>query len=1056
MLFHWIVILYYGWSYWKVFALTPIPVPTKVPTRVPTFSPSAIPTLIPTPMPTKNPYVKSKSPSVSPSALPTSRPTITDDPTPLPSSRPTGSPSSQPTRQPSRQPTSQPSSQPSGQPTTQPSNPTSYPSAEPTSFKWPTSRPTHHTHLPTVSSKPSALPTRRPTARPTSQPTSQPSAQPISRPTSQPTVPTSQPSGQPSSQPSGQPSIRPTSQPSSQPTNPTGQPSSRPSSQPISHPTNYPTSQPTSTPSAQPLSRPTSMPTKWHTWAPSSQPTSQPTGRPSQQPTSIPTHSPTFTKHPTNMPTDRPSSMPSSQPSTQPTCRPTAQPSSQPTNPTGQPTSRPTHRPSTQPSSRPSGQPTSQPSRRPTGQPSSQPSTPTGQPSGSPTNFPTSTPTSAPTYSKSPVFAPTSQPTYISKRPTSQPTSTPSMSPTLTYRPTVRPTSRPTSRPTAYPTFEGGFGKTARPTAYYIAATISGSVVFTPDDAQPCTPLELSLYINFGRDLRIGSTFTVNTPGMTSGPCYEASDGQNLTSVFLGETKGLTAKYFEGTYVNQYLNSYLIFTVTSYLSANTTHVIVVDRSNELRKTCTVNSTWVTSVAPLGKTSGVSGYLDYIESFPKRCFFYHTSLHFSVGLNQFPSDVNISFFTPMTILSGTDVIIHLPGFSRAPPNLPLDPALTVSTSVTGNANPSNIINVPRTSAPYTVLYNLTWSSNYSWTARWYEGSATSYWSDSYIQLIAHGLETTVAVTWINVPKDGNALTPICGLPTNATSLLINMNNSYFYTTRQAVSQSNPIGFQCNCNGNGHCNYCTRQCECNDGFGSVYDRYYSITDDFQPDCSSRACPTGIAIGNLFSFDNASAFDLQVKNISYLNLYAKNAHRVLECSNNGVCNRQTGRCKCNEGFTGDACEHMKCPGTPTCSGRGRCYSMSRLQRQSSVAPLTKVNYPYEYTYMKMRSWDADFGHLCVCDSSWSVGLGPGERQLSEYFGLGCQFRHCPSGDNPDTPVIETNCTGISQTGGTDVGEAGNLCQVDCSNRGLCDYSSGVCNCFSGYGGDNCSIKI
>ena len=33
------------------------------------------------------------------------------------------------------------------------------------------------------------------------------------------------------------------------------------------------------------------------------------------------------------------------------------------------------------------------------------------------------------------------------------------------------------------------------------------------------------------------------------------------------------------------------------------------------------------------------------------------------------------------------------------------------------------------------------------------------------------------------------------------------------------------------------------------------------------------------------------------------------------------------------------------------------------------------------------------------------------------------------------------------------GNLCQVDCANRGVCDYSTGLCNCFKGSYGPACT---
>ncbi|CAN0384478.1 unnamed protein product, partial [Pylaiella littoralis] len=38
---------------------------------------------------------------------------------------------------------------------------------------------------------------------------------------------------------------------------------------------------------------------------------------------------------------------------------------------------------------------------------------------------------------------------------------------------------------------------------------------------------------------------------------------------------------------------------------------------------------------------------------------------------------------------------------------------------------------------------------------------------------------------------------------------------------------------------------------------------------------------------------------------------------------------------------------------------------------------------------------------------------------------------------------------------GLAGNLCQVDCSNRGACDYETGLCECYTGYYGYNCGLQ-
>ena len=52
----------------------------------------------------------------------------------------------------------------------------------------------------------------------------------------------------------------------------------------------------------------------------------------------------------------------------------------------------------------------------------------------------------------------------------------------------------------------------------------------------------------------------------------------------------------------------------------------------------------------------------------------------------------------------------------------------------------------------------------------------------------------------------------------------------------------------------------------------------------------------------------------------------HYFMECSNQGKCDRNTGRCLCYPGFTGNACWRMECPNQ--CSGRGTCETVDDLR--------------------------------------------------------------------------------------------------------------------------------
>eukprot|EP01038_Epipyxis_sp_PR26KG_P010435 gene10435-14018_t len=163
----------------------------------------------------------------------------------------------------------------------------------------------------------------------------------------------------------------------------------------------------------------------------------------------------------------------------------------------------------------------------------------------------------------------------------------------------------------------------------------------------------------------------------------------------------------------------------------------------------------------------------------------------------------------------------------------------------------------------------------------------------------------------------------------------------------------------CSGHGNClQNPTYRCECSSGWTGS-------------DCSDRLCPKDLAWFALPESDHTA----------HLSTYA-------ECSNAGLCERSSGTCICNEGFTGAACSRLTCPGassdTDGCSGHGQCLDMN------SLAALATVNgvlggFTYGDTPNKPSTWDATRVFGCYCDSG--------------YAGYDCSLYICPYGDDPDT---------------------------------------------------------
>jgi hypothetical protein len=160
--------------------------------------------------------------------------------------------------------------------------------------------------------------------------------------------------------------------------------------------------------------------------------------------------------------------------------------------------------------------------------------------------------------------------------------------------------------------------------------------------------------------------------------------------------------------------------------------------------------------------------------------------------------------------------------------------------------------------------------------------------------------------------------------------------------------------------------------------------------------------IAAGDVYSFtlqwNDQVDFDQSDSNT---------AHQWTECSGRGTCDYASGKCKCIDGYTGEACQRTACPNS--CSGHGQCQSEERFVKDAA-------------TGFKYEAYDSAQQYGCRCDDG--------------YRGADCSQIECPSGAD----IL-----------GGDGGAAG----MDCSGRGLCDYSTGVCKCHKGYYGERCESQ-
>ena len=138
---------------------------------------------------------------------------------------------------------------------------------------------------------------------------------------------------------------------------------------------------------------------------------------------------------------------------------------------------------------------------------------------------------------------------------------------------------------------------------------------------------------------------------------------------------------------------------------------------------------------------------------------------------------------------------------------------------------------------------------------------------------------------------------------------------------SVSSAGSCSHLNNCNGYGACDTVNSRCLCYNGFGSDTD----ISIYKAPDCSARASASALLLSRWrtrrapnaharnennpppppHSTTGTCPSDRAWVDVPTFSASGSVAHAPAECSNAGLCDRTTGRCRCFAGYEGEACQ-------------------------------------------------------------------------------------------------------------------------------------------------------
>ena len=256
----------------------------------------------------------------------------------------------------------------------------------------------------------------------------------------------------------------------------------------------------------------------------------------------------------------------------------------------------------------------------------------------------------------------------------------------------------------------------------------------------------------------------------------------------------------------------------------------------------------------------------------------------------------------------------------------------------------------------------------------------------------------------------------------------------------------------CSDQGVCDRATGLCECFPGFtGSA--------------CQRTACPDDCSGHGTCRSNRDFAYDFAVSKThqlmqSDLSTEAFNENYVATYDGAWDSNHLYG-CRCDRGYRGANCALIECPSNDDplddkCSKEEDEYTVENFQIQKFAAT-GAAGWSAAYVDSTSPEQKAD-----ACNTAENIGDKAKCEAVKGPFGGTCKFIA-----QKTKPFIQAaRCEQVGDWTNHAPGDKnshfyngkvyscfGAMAGMDCSGRGICDYSTGQCACFSGYSGTSCA---